>query len=121
MNKPYVHAFHNQTFSEDGNESAILRIKDYNPPDLIFRHLPLKEKVKIIEANRLRKGNIIDTLTSTENRENVKTGAKVIEFYEGVIYRENFKKSPFRKVIEKLFVSRQKCREEKKRFGARVS
>ena len=27
MNKTYVDAFNNQTFNEDGNESAILRIK----------------------------------------------------------------------------------------------
>ena len=46
MNKTYVEAFNNQTFNEDGDESAILTIKYYNPPDLIFRHLPVKEKVK---------------------------------------------------------------------------
>ena len=37
---------------------------------------------------------------------------KVIEIYEGVIYRENFKISPFRKVIEKLFALRQKHKKE---------
>ena len=41
-------------------------------------------------------------------QELVKIGRKVIEVYEGVIYREYFKKSPFRKVIEKLFTLRQK-------------
>ena len=46
MNKTYVEAFNNQTFNEDGDESAILTIKYYNPPDLIFQHLPVKEKVK---------------------------------------------------------------------------
>ena len=42
MNKTYVDAFNNQTFNQDGNESAILRIKYYNPPNLIFQHLPVK-------------------------------------------------------------------------------
>ena len=42
----YVEAFNNQSFNEDGDESAILTIKYYNPPDLIFQHLPIKEKVK---------------------------------------------------------------------------
>ena len=46
MNKTYVEAFNNQTFNEDGDESAILTIKYYNPPNLIFQQLPVKEKVK---------------------------------------------------------------------------
>ena len=54
MNDVYVKAFNDQTCIEDGNESAILRIKYYNPPDLIFQHLPVKEKVKKIEVNRMR-------------------------------------------------------------------
>ena len=40
MNKIHVEAFK----SQDGNESAILRVKFYNPRDLIFQHLPVKEK-----------------------------------------------------------------------------
>ena len=43
----------------------------------------------------------------------VKTGAKVIEIYERVIYRENFKIPQFRKVIEKMLVLRQKYKVEK--------
>ena len=56
----------------------------------------------------MRNGYIIDTLTSLDIQEIVKTGAKVIETYEGVIYREKFKISQFRKFIEKLFALRQK-------------
>ena len=113
MNDVYVEAFNIQTFNEDGDESAILTIKYYNPPDLIFQHLPVKEKVKKIEVNRMRNGYIIDTLTSVDIQEIVKIGGKVIEIYEGVIYRENFKVSPFRKVIEKLFALKQKYKDEK--------
>ena len=36
----------------------------------------------------------------------------MVEIYEGVLYRENFKVSPFRKVIEKLFALRQKYKDE---------
>ena len=86
MNHVYVEAFNNQTFNEDGNESAILTIKYYNPPDLIFQHLPVKEKIKKIEVNRMRNGYIIDALTSVDIQEIVKTRAKVIQNYEGVIY-----------------------------------
>ena len=114
MNDVYVEAFNNQTFNEGGDESAILTIKYYNRPDLIFQHLPVKENVKKVEVNRMRNGYIIDTLTSVDIQEIVKIGGKVIEIYEGVIYRENFKVSPFRKVIEKLFALRQEYKDKKK-------
>ena len=100
MNNVYVEAFNNQTFNPDGDESAILKMKCYNPRDLIFQHLPVRGKVENIEVNRMRKGYIIDTLTSVEICKIVKTGGRLIEIYEGVIYRENFKISPFRKVIK---------------------
>ena len=61
----------------------------------------------------MRKGYIIDTLTSVDNCESVKMYGKGIEIYGGVIYRENFKISPFRKVIEKLFSLKQKYKDEK--------
>ena len=113
MNKTYVEAFNNKTFNEDGDDSAILTIKYYNPPDPIFQHLPVKEKVKKLEVNRMRNGYIIDTLTSVDIQEIVKIGGKVVEIYEGVIYRKNFNVSPFRKVIEKLFALRQKYKDKK--------
>ena len=112
MNDVYVEAFNNETFNEDGNESAILRIKYYNPPNLIFQHLPVKEKVKNVEVNRMRNGYIIDTLTSVDICEIVKIVGKVIQIYEGVIHRENFRINPFRKVIEKLFALRQQYKDE---------
>ena len=74
MNNVYVEAFNNQTFNQDGDESAILRIKYYNPRNLIFQHLPVKEKVENVEVNRMRNGYIIDTLTSVDNCEIVKIG-----------------------------------------------
>ena len=114
LNDVYVEAFNHQTFSEDGNESAILAIKHFNPPDLIFQLLPVKEKVKKIEVNRMGNGYIISTLTSVYIQEIVELGGKVIEIYEGVIYRENFKVSSFRKVIENLFALRQEYKDEKK-------
>ena len=46
MNDIYVEAFNNQSFNQDGDESAMFRIKSYNPPNLLFQHLPVKEKVK---------------------------------------------------------------------------
>ena len=79
MKNIYVEAFNNQTFNQDGNESAILRLKHYNPPSLIFQHLPIKEKVKNIEVSSMRNGYILDTLTSVDIQGIVKTGGRVVE------------------------------------------
>ena len=43
MNKYLIHRFNNQTFTQG---SAILKIKYYNPKNLIVQHLPVKEKEK---------------------------------------------------------------------------
>ena len=72
MNDVYVKAFKDQTFNEDGEKSAILRIKYYNPPNIIFKHWPVKEKVEKIEVNIMRIRYFIDTLTSVDICEIVK-------------------------------------------------
>ena len=84
MNKTYVDAFNDQIFNEDGNESVILRIKYYNPPNLISQHLPFEETVRNIEVNRMRNGYIINTLASVDLQEIVKIGGKVIEIYSNL-------------------------------------
>ena len=81
-----------------------MKIKYYNPENVILQHLPVKEEVNKIEVKRLRNGYIIDTLTSVDIQEIVKIGGKVVEIYEGVIYRENFKTPPFRKFIKELWI-----------------
>ena len=60
----------------------------------------------------MRNGYNFDTLTSVDIQEIVKIGGKVIEIYEGVIYREYIKVSPFRKVFDKLIALRQKYKDE---------
>ena len=60
----------------------------------------------------MRNVYIIDILTGVDICEIVKRVEKVMEIYEGVIYRENLKISPFRKVIEKLFAVRQKYKDK---------
>ena len=41
-------------------------------------------------------------------------GRKICNFFEGIFYRENFKGSPFKKVIELLFGVKIKYEEEGK-------
>ena len=60
MNDELVKKFNNQTFTK---RSAILKVKYYNPKNLIVQHLPIKERVSKMEINRMRNGYIIDTLT----------------------------------------------------------
>ena len=72
MNDVYVEAFNNQTFNQDGDESATLRIKKYKPLDLIFQHLPVKEKLRYFEVKRMKNGYIIDTLTCVDFQNSLK-------------------------------------------------
>ena len=51
-------------------------------------------------------------MTSVDFQEIVKTGGKVIEIYEVVVYRESFEITPFRNVIDKLFALGQIYRDE---------
>ena len=44
MNDVTVNDFTNQTFNKDGNDSTILKKKYYNPPKVLFQHLPIREK-----------------------------------------------------------------------------
>ena len=60
----------------------------------------------------MRNGYITQILTSVDIQEIVKIGCKVVEIYEGVIYRENFEINPFERVINRLFALRQKNKEE---------
>ena len=96
MNDAVVGAFNNQIFNQDGSESAILKIIYYNPPALIIQHLAVKETLNKIEVNRMRNEYVIDTLTTVDVQEIVKIGGKIFKVFEGVIYTEDFQKSPFR-------------------------
>ena len=78
MNNELVNKFNTGKFNQG---SAILKIKYYNPKNLIVQHLPIKEKVNKMEINRMRNGYIIDTLTSVDIQEIVKIGDKVIQIY----------------------------------------
>ena len=109
MNDELFEKINNGNFTK---RSAILKSENYNPRILTVLHLPVKERENKIENNRMmRNGFIIDTLTSVDIQEIVKIGGIVIQVYEGVIYRENFKVSPFIKVIGNLFSLRQKFKD----------
>ena len=60
----------------------------------------------------MRNGYILQVLTSVDIQKIVKIGGKVIQIYEGVFYRQNFKVSPFEKIIDELFPLRKKYKDE---------
>ena len=76
MNDEFVEKFNTQTFTQG---SAILKIKYYNPKNLIVQHIPFKEREKKMEINRMRNGYIVDALTFVDIQEILRIGSKVIE------------------------------------------
>ena len=104
MNDELVEKFNTGNFNQG---RAFLKIKFYNPKNLIVQNLPVNEKEKKIEINRMQNGYNVETLTSVDLQEVVKIGGKVTETYECVIYQQNFKVGPIRKVIDKLFAPRR--------------
>ena len=83
MNDDLVNKFNNPTFTQG---SAVSTIKYYNPKNLIVQHIPVVERVKKMEINPMRKGYIIDTLTSVDIQKIVKIGGEVIGIYEVVTF-----------------------------------
>ena len=83
MNYELVEKFNTGNFTQG---SAILEINYYNPKNLIVQHLPVKEREKENEINCMRNGYILDYLTTVDIQEIVKTGVKIIQICEDVIY-----------------------------------
>ena len=72
MKEPICTLFNTGKWNEL-NRSAFLTVKYHNPPNLIFQHLPIKEKIenpyknnRLEEINRMRNGIFIDTLASID-------------------------------------------------------
>ena len=63
MNDELVEKFNT---GNNNQGSAILKIKFYNPKNLIVQHIPIKEQVSKIEIDRMRNGYIINHLTSVD-------------------------------------------------------
>ena len=94
------------------NRSAFLTIKYHNPANLVFQHLPIKEKIenpyknnRLEEINRMRNGIIIDTLTSVDIVEIVKYGGEILEVYEG-FFCHNLEYNPYTEFVTDMFQKR---------------
>ena len=94
------------------NRSAFLTIKYHNPANLVFQHLPIKEKIenpyknnRLEEINRMRNGIIIDTLTSVDIVEIVKCRCVILEVYEG-FFCHNLEYNPYTEFVRDMFEKR---------------
>ena len=71
--------------------------------------MPAKDKTversvkQNLDVIRFRNGVIYDVLCSVDIQEIVRCGGKIIKIYDGIVHRENFKQSPFRAYVQKLF------------------
>ena len=94
------------------NRCAFLTVKYHNPENLVFQHLPVKEKIensyknnRLEEINRMRNGIIVDTLRSVDIVEIVKSGGVILEVYEGFFCR-NLEYNPYTEFVTDMFEKR---------------
>ena len=87
-------------------------MKSQNPENLVFQHLPVKEKVKnpyknnrFEETNRMRSQITIDTLTSVDIVEIVICGGFILEVFEG-FFCHNLEYNPYTEFVTDLFEKR---------------
>ena len=73
MNDEHVEIFNTGNFNQG---SVILKIKYYNPRDLIVQHIPVKEKERKNEISRMRNGYNIEHLTLLIYKKSLKLEVK---------------------------------------------
>ena len=119
--KPIVlNLFNNQQFRP---RCGIFSVLYEYPENLFFQPMPAKDKTversvkQNLDVIRFRNGVIYDVLCSVDIQEIVRCGGKIIKIYDGIIYRENFKQSPFRAYVKKLFELRLKYKQEGNKVG----
>ena len=111
----FVSLFNNQQFRP---KTGIFGVYYEYPNNLFFQPVPAKDKINKIDLIRFRNGEIFDTLNSVDIQEIVRCGGKILKIYDGIVYEENYKISPFREYVEKLFNLRLKYKEEKNTVGS---
>ena len=71
------------------NKTGFFKVKYYNPENIVFQHMSVKEKVfndrknRYEEINRFGNGEIVQHLTSVDIEEVVRSGGYIVEILEG--------------------------------------
>ena len=94
------------------NRTAFLTVKYHNPENLVFQHLPVKEKInnsyktnRLDEIKRMKTGIIIDTLISVDFVDIVKCGGIILEVIEG-FFCHNLEYNPYTEFVTEMFENR---------------
>ena len=102
------------------NRSAFLTVNYHNPENLVFQHLPVKEKIenplknnRLEEINKMRNGIIIDTLTSIDIIEKVKYGGIILEVFER-FFCYNLEYNPYTEFVIDMFGKRDSFKSQGK-------
>ena len=119
MNEPTCTLFKSGRWNEK-NRSLFLTVKYHNPENLVFQHLPVKEKIenpyknnRLEEINRMRNGTIIDTFTSININEISKSGGVILEVYEG-FFCHNLEYNPYTEFVTDMFEKRDSFKSQGK-------
>ena len=102
------------------NKSGFFDVKDYNPENIIFQHMSVREQVfnairnSWEEVNRFRNGYIKQDLTSIEIEKIVRVGVIKTSFFEGFIFDE-IDYNPFEKLVLDMTAKRNKYKKRKKK------
>ena len=107
MNDAVCTLFNNKEF-EKLNLCCFLTVKYHNPENLIFQHLPARDRIQIPyknnvyeDINRSRNGVIISTLTSVDIIQIVKTGGVILKVYEG-FFCESLEYNPYKDLVHDM-------------------
>ena len=97
---------------------AFLSVEYHNPENLVFQHLPVKEKIKnpyknnrLEKINRMRNGVIIDTLTSVDIVVMVK--GVISELFEGC-FCLSLEYNPYTEFFTDMFERRELFKSQEK-------
>ena len=103
------------------NKSGFFDVKYYNPENIIFEHMSVKEQVfnaiknRWEEVNRFRNGYIRQHLTSIDIEEIVRVGGVITEIFEGFIC-DNLDHKLFEKFFLDMTAKRNKYKKEKRKI-----
>ena len=101
------------------NKAGFSKVKYYNPENIVFQHMSVKEKVfndrknRYEEINRFRNGDITQHLTSVDIEEVVRSGGYIVKILEGFVC-DNLEFNPFERFIIDMSNKRNKFKEENK-------
>ena len=101
------------------NKSGVFKVRYYNPEEIIFQLMSVKENVfndrrnRYEEINRFRNGDIIQHLTSVDIEEIVRSGCCIFKILGGFIC-DNLDFNPCERFFIDMTNKRNKFKEENK-------